>query len=240
VNGEFIEGFRLAVLGRQFLKSHRSLWRWILWPLALNIVLLLCGAYFGYSFISQKVGALFSNVVDSNSWFAWLQTPLMILVGLVFVLLWTFVFQSFAALILSPFYSFLIERVLFLKGIKTVEPMGFGAKIAFFARVLRGSILKSVLFLIIGLVLFLMSFIPGLNIVTLYLGMCLLAADHFDLIFETRGLEFSERMSGLWSKKINVFGLGLFYFICSFIPGLNLILTSFVVIGATLLESKEG
>lgn len=240
MKGSFIEGFKLAALGRQFLKSHRTLWRWILWPLALNFFLLIAGGYFGLSFATEKIGAFFTNSVDPSSWLNWLQTPILILVGFVTILLWTFIFQSIAALILSPFYSFLIERVLTLQGFKGFENLSLWARLLLSVRILKASLLKSVLFLVMGIVLFILSFVPALNMVALYLGMCLLAADNFDLVYEAKGLNFSKRMKGLWKKRLNVMGLGLFYFICSFIPGLNLILTSFVVIGATLIESSEG
>lgn len=130
-----------------------------------------------------------------------------------------------------PFCSFLAEAVLRDKGI--VEVKGLQGMITYNLSMMKVGVLKSLLLVFIGLVLFASSFLPLLSFLPFYFALLVLAYDSFDYGLELYGYNLSQRSTFFQKEFFMLNGHAAVLFLLSFIPGLLLLTLPFSVIGAS-------
>lgn len=136
-------------------------------------------------------------------------------------------------LIAAPFYSYLAEKTLVKLGTRADRPFVLSEWLWISIRMLFVSLVKSLIFGAAGLVLFIFSFIPGLNILATIGFVHMLAFDISDYGFEALEWPLARRFQHvrrhLWTYSGLACGLGL----AMLIPGLNLVLLPAAVVGAS-------
>ncbi len=219
--------------------------RFIVIPLAINIILFSIGIYFLVTLFEQLMAYL---MPDFPQWLSWLETFIesllwpMFAVMIFFVVFYTFSFV--ANLIAAPFNSLLAEKVeTQLRG----EPLHNTSLLPPWKTITKSlaSELGKLLYLVKWSVLILIiSFIPVVNVVApalwLIFGAWMLALEYLDYPMGNHGHHFSEINQQAVSDKTLSLGLGSGVFILTSIPFLNFLAMPASVAGATALWVQRG
>lgn len=158
-----------------------------------------------------------------------LGTALLVILAVVFL---AYVVQSVVAV---PFYSLMAERTLVLAGAREDQPFHLGRWTRESLHMLRVALVKAFLFLSLGALLFLLSFVPVVNVFAVFGALLLMAFDLLDYSFEAmrfglrRRLRMVARHKRMWAGMAAALGL------TTLVPGLTLILAPGAVIGAALI-----
>jgi len=159
----------------------------------------------------------------------WLVTILLKLVSAVVSFLFFYIFLQ---IIYIPFCSLLAENILREKGI--IKISGFSRLVAYNISMLKVGLLKSLMLVCIGVVLFATSFVPILAFVPFYFALLVLAYDSFDYGLELYGLNLKQRSTFFQKEFFMLNGHVGVLFLLSFVPGLLLLTLPFSVVGASL------
>ncbi len=235
----FAQGLRIPVQGWDVIRRTPSLWPWLMIPWIIDIALIVVGWTTGLGYIQGWITALIAGWVGTGVWFNVLYYPILLVFGLIFVVIWLIAVMSVATVFAAPFNAILAEKTLRLRGVSVVATKGFGGWIWHNLKMVLIGIIKGTIFAMAGLILFSVSFIPGLNFLAAYLSMCLFAADVFDYGFEAKGLNLRQRAKTLSQGKTRVLGLGLGLSLTSVIPGLTVLLLPVSVVGAAWQMEKS-
>lgn len=164
----------------------------------------------------------------------WVQAALYysIVLGAGFLVIMSFTYVAYLihALIASPFYSIIAERILLEPGAD--EKANWRDRVRLSWGLFKITLLKAVLYLFLGAVLFLMSFFPGLNAAALFCAWALVAYDCLDFSFEILGLSWRERLRRLFEKRILWMGMSFGLALTLLIPGLTLLVIPGAIVGA--------
>lgn len=239
----FWSGLVLVPAGWRLLTREKSLWVWICVPWLIDLAVLLVGWGFGVQGVQALTAWAIGKLTVTGWLFDVLYYPTVIILGFMFIIVWLVVVLAVATVIASPFNALLAERALTRQGITTAAAQSAGAWIKLAFRMAWVAVLKGVVFGLVGLTLFVLSFVPGLNLVAAYASMCVFAADVFDYSFEATGLSLRRRMAEWRSLAQELGGLGGSLLLTSLLPGLTVLLLPVAVLGATTLvaaRSKTG
>jgi uncharacterized protein involved in cysteine biosynthesis len=174
----------------------------------------------------------------------WLREALYypILVSLALLVLFSSVYVMYLAqsLIAVPFYSYLADATLIQLAKKPEKTRTWREWRKHTFRMIRVALLKFLLLLAVGCVLFVFSFLPILNIFTLSCALLLLALDCMDYSLDAFSLGFRARLayySRNWAQWFGMaFGLGL----TLLVPGLTLLIIPGAVVGAAIIVKSES
>jgi uncharacterized protein involved in cysteine biosynthesis len=241
---KFALGFLTPLAGMTLILESHRIRRLAILPFVLTLILFLVGLALGLPFITSLVApftkwivSLFSVKATSNfaitlSW----VLPILIWPALAVSLLYLLVVLT--RLFVSPFYSLLSEKVLVVRGV--LEPGRFQLfpwmRSNF--RMLRVSLAKALAFVVVGLVLTVLSFIPGLGLFTAFGFMMLIAYDVTDYALEALQLGFPQRFDFFKRHFPAFIGLGAALGLVFLIPGLNFFLLPASVVGAAELVRR--
>jgi CysZ protein len=236
----FFNGFDFILRGRRFLKSEPSLRKWVIVPLIIDVAVFAAAIYFGFAEIKALVYQLSIWVLGSaqSGFFEILYYPLLVLFWLIaFVLCFYFVYVL-ASIIAAPFNSMLAERALVVQKSIVDEPKSVVQILKTSLKMLLVSLKRAVLFLGVGLILFILSLIPGLNLLAAFGVFVLLAFDSMDYSFEAAGWDLQQRINFLRNNFAEFCGMGAFVALTAFVPGLTLLLMPLAVLGSAHLFSE--
>ncbi len=235
----FFIGFGAPFAGVQLILSNRRLFRTALLPFLLTAFVFIAGLAAGFPFLVQHIplmaagGLALIGLSSSSIAYAILYWIIVVLAwpaalfGLIYVLF------LISRLIATPFYAYLAERVLIERGLIPDRPFEFIDFIVTNWRLLGVSLVKVVVFLIAGCLLFILSFFPGLGLVT-GLGYLLMAAfDVVDISFEGMRLGLRERVRIFREELPSFLGLATMMGLVFLVPGLNFFLFPAAVAGAS-------
>lgn len=229
---QFIVGFHFFKLGwLELLRNNRARYLAVV-PMLLSILLFISGFIWGIGHLGilAQEAALFLLPASVESWSQWLMYPLILLFGVVYLVLLIYCTYILGLLISAPFMGFMAERILKERGIK--------ADVSFFS-MLKVALLKVTLFGLLGLGLFICSFIPGLNLVSSFGAFLILAFDSMDYSFEAHGLTLSSRMR-FFRRRLPLFlGMASALGLTLLVPGLTLLVLPFAVSGAAVLYRES-
>lgn len=164
----------------------------------------------------------------SEGWRSVLYEMVLWTVGFVVTLFVFYLLYVLQAVIAMPFYSWLADTTLNLRGYPRARAPGF-------LSMLRVSLLKGTVFLILGALLLVISFVPGLNVAAIIGTLLLLAFDCFDYSLEALGLGFRERVRYVTRNRAQWAGTAVGLGLTLFLPGLTLLVIPGAVVGAALL-----
>lgn len=237
VTNDFLAGMTAWLQGWKMILLRRQLMVVAMIPFMISFV----GAIAAFYFIGIYYPATFASLSVSLLAFLpefvakILHYPLMVLVGLIIVVGVLYLIYVLHSLIATPFYSLLAERTLQLEGKGAQNFTSWRQWSANLVTMLRVSIVKSIVFVILGAVLFLASFVPVVNILAAVAAMFLLAWDCMDYALEARRLKFRQRLSYFFKNKAQWAGMAFGLALTLLLPGLTLLVIPGAVTGAALI-----
>jgi len=230
-------GTRCFIAGFNLIKQPR-LRRFVILPLLINIALFGLASWLLWHYLSTAVDSMLPSWL---SWLAWLVLPIFMTSIL------TLVYYSFtliANLIAAPFYGQLSKGVeAYLRG----EPYE-GIQDESFLReglqMLGLELRKISYYLVRALPLLVLSFIPGLNVISLPLWLLFsawfLSFEYAGYGFENHKILFKEQKRILNNSKMNSITFGGVSLLATTIPVVNLIAPAIAVAGATKMFYERG
>lgn len=232
-------GFTLLPAGWRLLREQRALWTWIAIPWLINLSVLIAGWIFGLGAVQTLTAWAVSQLVVGGWLFGVLYYPAVVIFGFMFLILWLIAVLGVATVVASPFNAVLAERALTRQGVATATTGSLSAWLRLFLKMILVAGLKGVIFILAGVTLFVLSFVPGLNLVAAYASMCLFAVDVFDYSFEALGWGFRRRLSEVGRTKPEMMGLGGSLLLTSLLPGLTVLCLPVSVLGATTQVARQ-
>lgn len=236
----FFTGFGFVIEGRKLTKKVPGLWRWMMIPYLLTIVTLVLGAIWGTGIISGWVTSAMTAVFSDPTGLVYglLYYILLIFSWMAFIVIYFFFLYIFLSIIASPFYSIIVEKALVHVGAMQDQKLNLSGILKKSIRMFWVSLLRGVILGIIGLILFLLSFIPLLNLVAAYLAFIILAVDSADYTFEAFEMGLNERFQFFREHFFVFAGMGGFVGLVLFVPGLILLVMPSAVVGAASIVAK--
>lgn len=232
---EFIFGFFAPFHGMRLLISDSRLRALAILPLAMSLVLgsaLSVLGIYGLTFVigsvSLELGTLLA--LDPGGFARLALTIVLWPVGLLLLGVGVYVLVRLVA---APFYSYLAEKTLVKLGTRQDHPFVLQKWIWISFRMFLVSLAKAVLFAVAGLVLFVFSFVPVLNIIATIGFVHMLAFDVSDYAFEAMEWPLARRFAHVRSHMLTYTGLACGMGLAMLIPGLNLVLMPAAVVGAS-------
>ena len=142
----------------------------------------------------------------------------------------------------APCNSLLAERTLIMAGAVEDRPFELGRWLKVSAKMLFVGLMKSMVFLFFGILIFVCSFIPILNFVSSFAAFLIMAFDSSDYSFEIMEMSLRERFRFFQNHFPEFAGMASFLGLTVFVPGTTLLLLPFSVVGAalTLSDLKKG
>lgn len=229
----FLQGFAFFLNGWKLLNSGKGLWHFVWIPLLISTGFFVAGLSFGFSIVPGLVTTALGFIFTTPE--GWLYTllwiPLVVLFGLVFLVSLSAVVYLLASVVGAPFNAILAERVLILQGVIKAEPFNLGRSIRLAYKMLLVSLIRAIVLVFASALLFLVSFVPGLNFVSAYLTLVILAFDASDYAFESLQWDLSTRIKFLKSHMPEYCGMAAQLAIFFLLPGAIVLLMPVIVIG---------
>ncbi len=229
-----MNSFFFVFRGFQLLKQNRELRKWVYIPLALNCLLIILSFIFGVSQLGLWTHEIVSWMIAPSAgfWYFLVYYPLLAIFFFAFsvgILYLAFVLSSVLA---APFNSLLAENVLVRLGSKKDEPFRLLPWILLSLKMLGFSLMKAALFLLLGLVIFVFSFVPILNLLSAFVAFLIIVFDFSDYSFEALNWSLARRLA-FFKLHLKEFGaMALFMTLTGLVPGLTLLLLPLGVVGA--------
>lgn len=215
--------------------------RFVLVPLAANIILFSLMGWLLFEFITDFYDAAMLTIPEWLQFLSWIITPLLWLIGG----LMTGYLSTFVVLMLtSPFHALLAEKV--EEGI-TGEPVpaldGIAAALIEVPRALFREIRKVLYYVPMALGVLLLTIIPVFNafapLAWFLLGAWMMSLQFVDYPMDNHRLPFRDVRDACAARRLSTIGFGGAVAFFTGIPLLNLIVIPAAVIGATLLWCEE-
>lgn len=234
---ELVRGVRDVGRGLDVLRAHPALWKWLIAPAVITLVLLVALVAGVVHLVDPLVGWVVGQL---PSWLASVAGPLLtllIVVALSFCALILFV--SVAGAVAGPFNELLSEHLEATLTGRPAAPFSFPV----FARDAVLGVLHSLRRLAASLVGLAIVFVVGLvpvigTIAAVLIGGWLSARsaayDSYDAVLARRSLAYRDKLAYLARHRSRTFGLGLAVAGLLLVPGINLIALGLGAAGATV------
>jgi CysZ protein len=236
MRGNLLLGFRYFTRGLSLL-ANKGLKRYVALPILTNASLMIALVFFGGGYIADQIQSLVNWLPSWLSWIYWLIFPL---AAFTLIAMTLYFFSALLNLIASPFNGLLSEAVeAKISGAEIpAEPIG-----RLVSRTLRRELKKLGYFIPRYLGLLIISFIPGLNLLSPVLwfifGAWVLALQYLDYALDNNGHSFADLHQALKLQPLTTLGFGFVIALGFMIPLLNLLVMPAAVCGATLYWSEQ-
>ncbi len=236
-----------ALSGPQYLREglklvlSPNLRLFVLLPLAINLLLFGGLIYFAGHQFSLWVDSLMPTLPDWLGFLTYILWPLF--VALV-VLMVFFTFTLVANVIAAPFNGFLAEKVeVVVRGTDPFPAFSWGELVAMVPRTLGREMRKLGYFLPRAIGLFILSFIPVVNVVAaplwLVFGIWMMAIQYIDYPADNNKMSWQDMLTWLRQKRWQSLGFGGITYLALMIPLVNVVMMPAAVAGATLFWVRE-
>lgn len=236
-----------ALSGPQYLREglklvlSPGLRLFVMAPLTINVALFAALIYFA--------GHTFGLWVDSfmptlPGWLSFLNYILWPLFVILVVLMVFFTFTMFANVIAAPFNGFLSEKVeVVLRGTDDFPAFSWAELIEMIPRTLSREMRKLGYFLPRAIGLFILSWIPVVNIIAaplwLLFGVWMMAIQYIDYPADNHKMSWQDMLAWLRAKRWQSMSFGGIVYLVLLVPVLNLLMMPAAVAGATLFWVRE-
>lgn len=234
VAGKFARGFAVPLKGALILANHRKLQKYAFAPFAVTTVIFITGLAAGLPVITQAVTPVAHAVTRNPAG----QMLLAIALWPALALALTYVLVNLARLACGPLYGLLAEKTLVNQGALEKSDETVAKWFARQVRLTRAGLVKTAIFLVAGIMLGLLSFIPGLGFATSFVFLVLLAYDIVDYALDALGLKLERRIDFFRQHFAVFIGLGIALGLVFLIPGLNFFALPASVVGASDLTRR--
>lgn len=226
-------GINQLLQGLQML-TRPGLRRYLLAPVAINIVVFVIIGWIGFS----QFDSLLNTFLPESSWLSFLRWLLWPLFALSILLITFYTFTAVANLIAAPFNSLLSAKVEeMLTGRKPPEHRETIAQLIL--PTIQSELRKLGYFLLRAIPLLLLFVIPGINLLAPFLWLLFsawfLAIEYADYPLGNHGLDFRSQHDRLKQTRLAALGFGGGVTLLMMIPILNFAAMPAAVVGATRL-----
>jgi CysZ protein len=241
VLSEFFSGFQYLFRGFSIIRRP-GLRRFVLIPLLINILVFSLAIWLG---VDQFAILLEWLLPEGDAW--WIEiarVTLWILFSAVIFLIIFFTFTLIANLLGAPFNGLLSEKVeKLLSGTMQDEAGGVRELIRSVPSSIMSEIRKFTYFIATGAVLFLLTFLPGVNVLSPLLWVLfsswMLAIEYIAYPMENHNMFFRQVKVEVKKKRMISFGFGLAVMLATLIPLVNFFVMPSAVAGATALWAER-
>ena len=222
----------LMLLDGLYLITRKGLKRYVAIPLTINIILFVFLFYWGMQQLSSLQITIESYLPSWLSFLSWILWPIYFITFWLFL---TFLFVSIANIVAAPFNAFLSEKVEAYQGYPSNEDSGLKAFFLMVPKTLAREIRKFISNLKWLVLLAILFFIPGLNILSILIGGWLMAIQYLDCPADNQNIPFRECLARLGHNKLPAFMFGLSVMLVSMIPIINFLIIPAAIAAATCL-----
>ena len=213
----------------------------VLLPLAINLLLFGGLIYFAGHEFSLWLDALMPTLPSWLSFLSYILWPLFVAL---LVLMVFFTFTLVANVIAAPFNGFLAEKVeVVVRGQDTFPPFSWAELVAMVPRTFSREMRKLGYFLPRAIGLFILSFIPVVNVIAaplwLVFGIWMMAIQYIDYPADNNKMSWQDMLAWLRQKRWQSMGFGGITYLALLIPGVNVLMMPAAVAGATLFWVRE-
>ena len=234
--GEFSRGLLCWAHGWRYIMTQPRLLMLSAVPFFLGLVGSVVVLNFAWAIIPFGINGLLVFFHLNEGWVHdLLYYPLMVGAGLLYFVLGIFAVYVLTSLIAVPFYALLADRTLARLHKKPVQ-LSWRVALGLLAK----GLVKTGVFLLVGLVLFVFSFLPILNVAAAAATMLLLAFDTMDYAFEGMGWGFRRRFKYVVREWPQWFGVAAGLALTLLVPGLTLLVIPGAVVGGALIVKSEN
>jgi len=214
----------------------------VLLPLAINLLLFGGMIYFASHQFALWLDALMPTLPNWLSFLSYILWPLFVAL---LVLMVFFTFTLVANILAAPFNGFLAEKVeVVVRGEDNFPAFSWGELVAMVPRTFGREMRKLGYFLPRAIALFILSFIPVVNVIAaplwLMFGVWMMAIQYIDYPADNNKMSWQDMLAWLRSKRWQSLGFGGITYLALMIPGVNVLMMPAAVAGATLFWVKEG
>ncbi|MCI0914544.1 MULTISPECIES: sulfate transporter CysZ [Pseudomonas] len=213
----------------------------VLLPLAINLLLFGGMIYFAGHQFGLWLDALLPTLPDWLSFLSYILWPLFVAL---LVLMVFFTFTLVANIIAAPFNGFLAEKVeVVVRGEDNFPAFSWGELVAMVPRTFGREMRKLGYFLPRAIALFILSFIPVVNVIAaplwLIFGVWMMAIQYIDYPADNNKMSWQDMLAWLREKRWQSMGFGGITYLALLIPGVNVLMMPAAVAGATLFWVRE-
>lgn len=236
---QFLCGFLFIFKGTKILFQKSELLKWAIIPFIINFIIIILAFKWGIGqsdeIVSQTIGFFGGS---EGLFYKILYYP----IKLTFILTYsvTIIYLSFllATAIASPFNAILAEKTLFHLGFIQEKSFNlvFWLKASF--KMFLAALLRAVIFLIAGTIIFILSFIPVINFFSTFAAFLIIALDCMDYSMEACLMSLRQRWEYFLKTPFYFCGMALALSLTVLIPGLTLLLLPSSVVGAAWIMTK--
>lgn len=236
MKGNPIVGARYLLMGFRHLQDP-GLRRFVVLPLMLNIILMSLLSWWGVQWLGGWIDALAAWLPEWLHWLYWIVMPLAV-ITLVAVLAYSF--STVLMVLMAPLNGLLSERVDRELGNELPSESLWSLT----RRTLWRELVKLAYLLPRYLVLFVVSFIPVINVVAPALWILftswVLALQYSDYVFDNRQLSFKHARKILAQQSFTLLGFGAAVMLLLTVPIVNWFVIPAAIIGATYLCHEQN
>jgi CysZ protein len=230
MRSESAEGFCYWWRGWGWLWRSRALSFYAILPFFFATTFFVSVLYLAIHYLSFWTNHFVQAVFPTHeTWSGMLYYPLWATLFLLTFISLVYMAYVVHILLCGPFYSLLAERALHDLGKRDRNQFSFSL------RVVLSSITKSAIFLMIGVMIVLFSFVPLINVIGVAIALMILAFDTMDYSFEAMGMRLPARLSYFFAHFPQWLGMAVSLALTLFIPGLTLLILPGAVVGAAMI-----
>ncbi|MFK0311669.1 sulfate transporter CysZ [Pseudomonas sp. NPDC090233] len=213
----------------------------VLLPLAINLLLFGGMIYFAGHEFGLWLDALMPTLPDWLSFLSYILWPLFVAL---LVLMVFFTFTLVANIIAAPFNGFLAEKVeVVVRGQDNFPAFSWGELVAMVPRTFGREMRKLGYFLPRAIALFILSFIPVVNVIAaplwLIFGVWMMAIQYIDYPADNNKMSWQDMLAWLREKRWQSLGFGGITYLALMVPVVNVLMMPAAVAGATLFWVRE-
>lgn len=238
----YIEGFNFLFKGTRSLFKIPGVLIWSMIPFIIVGLLLYFGLSAGLDQVEVYAQSAVEKIIspESGIWFKIVFYPLYFIFVICFTALFSYLLFLITSLVASPFNAVVAEKVLIHQGVIPDRKLTMAVWISISLKMFWVSLIRTVLFVFIGLFIFISSFLPGINLLAAFAGFLIIAFDCMDYSMEARTWTLRERFKYFKKNFMEFSGMASVLGLTLMVPGLTLIMLPSSVIGAALImESTE-
>lgn len=236
---QFSLGFFYPFRAFKWLLASPSLWRFVIIPFCINLVVFSGAVYFGFDFFSDRVVA---QIPQGDVWYwgvvyyvAW-AIAMLLTVVLVF-----FTFAVVGNLIASPFNDLLSERAQeMLTGVGSAEPFSLQVFLADTRRTLAVEVKKVGLFVLAMVLILPLNLLPGIGsliytVLAVSLTIFFLVVEYLGIVLARQRFNFAQQRQFIFNQLFLMAGFGTGVLALLAIPLLQFLCIPVAVVAATKL-----
>ncbi|MEZ4871781.1 MAG: EI24 domain-containing protein [Bdellovibrionales bacterium] len=243
----FGSGLVFLFKGFSTLKEHPSLKKYIILPLAIDLLVFFFGLFMLGGFVMEQVAKMsvwlmgVLSFAEGIDWlFGVIYYPLMLVAIIAFGIFWIYITFILGTVVAAPFNALLAEKTLLALGAVKEQKFKMLSWMKFTIKMLFASVVKAIVFTFFALILFVCSLIPGLNVVSAFGALLIVSFDCLDYSYEVLEMGFGKRFSHFIKFLPTAGGMATSLGATLIIPGSTLLLLPVAVVGASRLLTESN